>query len=268
MRQLVLCSDDFGYSRGISETIASLAGDGRLNAISCMAACPGWEDDSALLAGLPGGVQLGLHLVLTGERPLVAMPSVTDGDGRMPGINRLARLARKGQLPLSLLALEIGAQFERFEAAVGRPPDFVDGHQHAHLLPGIRQVALVETHVRAPGAWLRDCTDHPSAIAARPYRGKAMRSAMHSAGLRRDAEALALRCNAGFAGHYGFSGDYARLFPKFLRQPGERHLVMCHPGAGKMAGDDIADARIVEAKALRELPIADIAADHGLAFAA
>lgn len=43
---------------------------------------------------------------------------------------------------------------------------------------------------------------------------------------------------------------------------------MCHPGADTRRGDVIAAARVVEAAALRTLPIAALAAEHGLAFAA
>jgi hypothetical protein len=46
------------------------------------------------------------------------------------------------------------------------------------------------------------------------------------------------------------------------------HLVMCHPGAGKRAGDAIAEARPREADVLRKWPIADMAAAEGLAFPA
>jgi predicted glycoside hydrolase/deacetylase ChbG (UPF0249 family) len=268
MRQLVLCSDDFGYSRGISETIVSLARDRRLNAISCMTACPGWEDDSLLLRHVPTGVEIGLHLVLTGERPLTALDGLTDADGRLPSINALQRQARAGTLPIHSILCEVIAQFDRFEEAVGRAPDFVDGHQHAHLLPGIRPIVLELTRRRAPNAWLRDCTDHPAAIAARPFRGKAIGSAFHSAGLRQAAARHGLSCNEGFAGHYGFAGDYAALLPKFLRRAGHRHLVMCHPGAGHLTHDPIAEARIAEAKVLKQTAVADMANDHGLVFAA
>ena len=75
-----------------------------------------------------------------------------------------------------------------------------------------------------------------------------------------------LTCNQSFAGHYDFRGDYAALFPAFLRQPGEAHLVMCHPGAGERVGDVIAAARPVEAQALRRLPLAQLATDRGLTF--
>ncbi len=267
MSRLILCSDDFGYSPAISAAIVALAQAGKVNAISCMAVMPGWAEDARMLADLPPHVEIGLHLTLTGEVPRTAMRRFAP-DGRMPEIDPLARAARGWQVPLDEVATEISAQFDAFFAARRRPPDFIDGHQHAHALPGIRDLVLAETVARAPGAWVRDCTDGALAMLQRPFVGKAIGSAWHSRGLRKAAAALGLRTNQGFSGHYDFRGDYAALFPRFLRRPGAMHLVMCHPGAGERAGDRIAAARIVEAKALHRLPIADMAVAEGLAFPA
>jgi hypothetical protein len=265
MPRLLLCADDFAFSPEVSAVIAGLAAKGKLNATSCMAVMPGWSTDSALLRDLPAHVEVGLHLVLTGEAPLTDLPGLTE-NGTLPGINALGRRAARGDLPLDAIAREVAAQFDHFIAALGRPPAFVDGHQHAHALPGIREIVLAETARRAPRAWVRDCVDGLFAMLARPFAGKALGSAWHSRGMRAAAAAHGLRCNDGFAGHYGFAGDYAAIFPKFLRAPGEMHLVMCHPGAGTRADDTIAAARIVEAAALDTLPIATLAAKHGLAF--
>jgi hypothetical protein len=104
------------------------------------------------------------------------------------------------------------------------------------------------------------------AILARPFRLKAFGSAYHSRHIAANAAHRKLRCNRGFAGHYGFAGNYERLFPHFLKQPGPDHLVICHPGAGRLPQDRIADARLEEARALRVLPVGDLAKDAGLRF--
>lgn len=260
--RLILCADDFGLSRAISETIAGLAADGKVNAITCMAACPGWETDSGMLRALPGHVEIGLHLVLTNERPLTAAPHLAP-QGQFPTIRELARHTH---LPHSEIAGEVEAQLDRFEQALGRPPAFLDGHQHSHALPHIRPIAVAAFARRNPRGWVRDCGDRAAAMLARPWRGKAFASAVRSSGLAAEARRRGLGTNRGFAGHYGFSGDYTRYFPAFLRSPGPRHLVMCHPGAGTLADDEIAEARRVEAAALRALPIGELAAERGLAF--
>ena len=257
LRRLTLCADDYAWSPATSRVIAGLLEAGKLNATGCMTLRPNWADDSRRLRDLPAVAQIGLHLVLTDETAL------TDGEA-MPTIAR----RRAGQVDGLSIAAEVAAQFDAFEHAMGRPPAFVDGHQHAHSLPGIRAIVLDTVRRRAPGAWVRTCQDRFDAIARRPFRGKAIGSAFHSRGMRRDAAALGLGVNRGFAGHYDFASDWATLLPRFLTRPGDLHLVMCHPGTDERPGDGIAAARVVEAKALASLPMADIAAAHGLDFVA
>lgn len=265
LARLILCADDFAFSPDTSHVIAELAADRRLTATGCMAVRPGWTKDARLLDDAPDTLEVGLHLVLTLETPVTSAPTLAPG-GTLPAIDDLQRGAARGALPLAEIAAEVAAQFDRFEAARGNPPAFVDGHQHAHALKGIREIVLDETARRAPDAWVRTCTDRLPSLLARPFRGKAIGSAFHSRGLRAAAAARGLACNRGFAGHYDFASDYAAIFPAFLRAPGARHLVMCHPGTDGRAGDAIAGARAREAAALRTLPIAAMAAAHGLSF--
>ncbi len=95
--RLVVCADDFGLTSEISRSIVALAGQGKLNAITCMAVCPGWETDAPLLRILPRSVQIGLHVTLTDEVPLTAMP-VLAWDGHIAAEQR-ARAARPGPAP-------------------------------------------------------------------------------------------------------------------------------------------------------------------------
>lgn len=266
MNQLILCADDFAFSTEDSLVIAELLRSGKLNATSCMTLRPNWKDDSAMLRDMPDTAQIGLHLTLTEEVPI--HPNGFTQDGVMPGIDPLTRMAARGQLDAGEIRREVEAQFERFEDAMGRPPAFVDGHQHSHALPGIRPIVLEVTRRRAPGAWLRTCEDRVSALLGRPWRGKAIGSAYHSRGLTRAGEVAGLRCNRGFAGHYGFDGRFAEALPRFFDKAGPFHLVMCHPGAGRRAGDAIATARRDEADVLRMVSVSDMAAQKGLAFAA
>ncbi len=264
MPRLILCADDYAFSSDVSRTITGLATGGKLNATGCMTAQPNWPEDARRLRDLPDHVEVGLHLTLTLERPLTAMRLARGGE--LPGIDALRRLAAAGRVDLAEIAAEVRAQFDRFAHGLGRAPAFVDAHQHAHALPGLREVVLVETARQAPRAWMRTCEDAPLALLSRPYRGKAVASALGSRGLAAAAMRHGLATNSGFAGHYGFSGDYAALFPRFLARPGRDHLVMCHPGAGARPGDAIAAARTAEAASLALLPISDLAAAVGLAF--
>jgi predicted glycoside hydrolase/deacetylase ChbG (UPF0249 family) len=254
--ELILCADDFAMSPKISGAIAALAAKDRINAISCMAIVRGWAEDARRLDGLPERVAVGLHVVLTDLPALIGGP--------LPRLDGLARQAVTGDFSQSAVRAEVEAQFERFSDATGRAPAFVDGHQHCHHLPRIRRIVLEVTGARAPGAWLRDCSDELGAMLARPFRTKAVRSAMWSAGFAKAAATAGLGVNQGFAGHYDFRRPYAGLFERFLVRPGARHLVMCHPGEGELAGDSIAAARRAEFQALSELRVAEMAEAAGL----
>jgi predicted glycoside hydrolase/deacetylase ChbG (UPF0249 family) len=257
-RQLILCADDFAMSPEISTAIARLAAEDRVNAVSCMAIMPGWAEDARRLRDLPRRAAVGLHVVLTDLNAVIG--------GRLPKLDRLARQAVTGKFSESAVRAEVEAQFERFSDAIGRAPDFVDGHQHCHHLPRIRRIVLEVTASQAPGAWLRDCSDNVGAMLARPYALKALRSAMWSAGFGKASEAAGLRVNQGFAGHYDFRQPYAGLFERFLVRPGRRHLVMCHPGGGYLPGDSISAARRAEYYALSRLPVRELAEAAGLEF--
>lgn len=248
-------------SREVSATIARLARSRCLNAISCMAAMPGWSEDAALLEGIEevtcgslGRVQVGLHLVLASERPLGRM-SCQQIDGRLPGPDRMLALAVTGRVDPDEIAYELDRQFLTFRAIRGRAPDFVDAHQHVHLYPVIREQVIAATLRHAPQAWVRVPDDRLLPMLARPFAGKAIGSTLHGLGFRRQLARAGLRANRSFAGHYDFRGNYRRYLDSFLRWGSDAHLVMCHPGHGEAPGDTIAAARPVEAEVIGEMPL-------------
>lgn len=259
MGRLVVCADDFALTAGVSRTIADLALGGKLNAISCMALSPRWSDDARLLDCIVGPVEIGIHLVLTDE-PAFG----TSTKERLPSASQLSRMALFRRLAKAEIAAAIAVQFDRFEEVMGRPPAFVDGHQHCHLLRGIRNLVIAETARRAPDAWLRTCEDR--AFFSRPFPLKALANSVGSAGFTAAARRAGLRCNSSFSGLYDFGDSFGEIFPRFLMNGGDFHLVICHPGSGDCAEDSISAARVREAAALRALPLVRLAEQHGLTF--
>ncbi|MET0138316.1 MAG: ChbG/HpnK family deacetylase [Sphingobium sp.] len=265
-----LCADDFALSSGISETIADLAHAACINAISCMAVFPRFQEDARLLDGLPregaGAVQTGLHLVLAGERPISRMAR-QGADGRLPGADATMLLAYARRIDLDELSREIDAQFAAFAGAMGRAPDFVDAHQHVHVFPGIRDRVIAATLRHAPRAWMRNPADRMAATLTRPFAGKAIGSNIHAMGMGAAFARQGILSNDSFAGHYDYRGDFAALLPQFFRAGGARHLIMCHPGRGQAEGDGIAAARLVEAAVIGAMPLAEriasLRAGHG-----
>jgi predicted glycoside hydrolase/deacetylase ChbG (UPF0249 family) len=196
------------------------------------------------------------------------MPHLAAG-GRLPSINALIRASRRGDLPLDEIEREIDAQFTRFRTTTGRRPDFVDGHQHFHALPDLREIVLAATARHAPHAWLRNCEDSPTAVLRRPFRLRALRSAWLCDGLTEEAAACGIATNRGFAGFYNFSAraDFGRLFGDFVTAPGAAPLVMVHPGASDAPGDSIAAARVNEARFLGSPAFPALLAARGLQLA-
>ena len=128
------------------------------------------------------------------------------------------------------LETEIRTQLKAFAAAFGRPPDFIDGHQHVHLFPQVRAALLAVAKEEAPNAWIRQCG---SAVRRRSDR-KAVLLDRLSRTFRRRAARAGIATNPAFAGTYDFRGeeaaDFAALFPRFLDRLPDGGLIMCHPG--------------------------------------
>ncbi len=226
------CADDYGISPGVSHGICELAAQGRLSATGVMAGMASWPGEAGRLRELDGVLAVGLHLTLTDQRPLGAMPSLAPA-GKMPGIGALIAHSLAGRLPIGEVEDEIIRQLDSFESHFGRPPDFVDGHQHVHLLPGIRRIvlSLFETRLDRRRCWLRDCSDALMPVLRRPLPLKAGFIAVLGRPLVHAARARGIRSNRGFSGFY----DAARLpfeaaLPRMLDGALDGHLLMIHPG--------------------------------------
>lgn len=259
--KIILCADDFAISHSTSRVINQLARSGSINAISCMAASPYWPTDAKLLDGIEkitcddlGSVQVGLHLVLATERPLGHLTCL-DEDGNLPGPDWLLTMVIAGKIDRAEFEDEIERQFIAFKSARGRVPDFVDAHQHVHVYPVLRKLVIAATKRHAPNAWIRVPSDQLSALLKRPFPGKAVGSAMHALGMRKEILRHGLRANLSFAGHYDFGPEYEKYLPSFFESAGNFHLIMCHPGTDEIAGDPIALARPREAAALARMQL-------------
>lgn len=230
----VLCADDFALTEGVSRSILQLIEAGRLSAAGAMTNRPHWRTFSAAFGALEEKADLGLHLNLTCAAPLGAMPRLAPG-GEFPALRDLARAAATSPAIRREIAAEIARQLDAFEDRLGRPPDFLDGHQHVHVLPGVRRAVLdaVMHRYRAGRIYLRDPADSAAAIRARGIAvGKALTIAGLAFGFRRATLRRGIPVNRGFSGVAPFDPqrDFGADLRRFLLRPGPAHLVMCHPG--------------------------------------
>ena len=234
-RRFWLCADDYGISPGVNRAIRELIERGRLNATSVMVVGPaiGRDDISSLQAATAQSPRcaIGLHATLTAPfRPLTMHFQPVDGGQFLP----FAKLLRAGlarRLDPEIIRAELMVQLAAFGELFGRPPDFVDGHQHAQLFPQVREAFLAAVKEAAPGAWVRQ-GGRRLPLAKRLAAPKALVLDILSAQFRKRAARAGIAFNPGFAGAYDFSKapDFAALMGEFLACLPEGGLVMCHPG--------------------------------------
>lgn len=240
-RSIVLCADDYALSPEVDQAILNLARRARLSATTCMTTSPRWPAAAVALQPLRPELTVGLHFNLTeGHGGAVAAR----------GLKRVIVDACARRPAPTVLRAQWRAQLDAFERAMGTPPDFIDGHQHVHQLPGIREALLAELQARYPAGrmpWLRATVPagrlawQPKAALIALLGGRAATRLWRRAGMR---------CNPGFAGVYGFDAPdeaaYAARMARWLRALPDGGLLMCHPATGAAAGDPIGGQRTVE----------------------
>lgn len=236
LQPVVFCADDFGLAPGVSEAISDLIRQGRLSATSCMSGCAAWPSHAALLreAVTTHPADVGLHLTLTGQRPLLPLRRLAPRGGFLP-LGRLLALSLAGAFPRDEFRGELRAQLDAFEEHWGAPPDYVDGHQHVHLLPGVREVLIEELVARygPDRVYLRNCAEpYARCVARRVVLPKALFISWLGHGLAAQARRAGIAMNEGFAGLHDFSGrvPFRKLMQAFLAHRAPRHLIHVHPG--------------------------------------
>src|SRR5437868_8318610 len=234
-RRIWLCADDYGLSPGVNRAIRDLIARGRLNATSVMVVGPAVGRDAieALNEAAANNARcaIGLHATLTAPfHPLTMHFRPLEGGLFLP----FAKLLRAGlmrRLDPEIIRAEVTAQLAAFVEKFGRPPDFVDGHQHVQLFPQVRDGFLAAVKAAAPNAWVRQGGRHRPLL-QRLRTPKALLLDLLSAQFRRGATRASIAFNPAFAGAYDFSSapDFTQLMRQFLEGLPDGGLVMCHPG--------------------------------------
>lgn len=272
LKRLVICADDYAISPAVSAGIRELAVAGRLSATGTMTCMPDWPAEAPALRPLGLAVAVGLHVTLTDQCPLGPMPRLAP-QGRFPGVGALFKLCFSSRLPTEEVAAELERQLDAFEAHFGRAPDFIDGHQHVHLLPGVRQaiLALFDRRLDAGRVWLRDCTDRPASLLKRGSAFKAAVIAGIGRPLAKAARGRKIPMNQGFSGFYDGRREPLRdALARLLIGAEDGHLLMVHPGhvdAALIACDSLTDSRQVEWETLMAADLPDRLAAQGFAIA-
>jgi len=248
-RRVAVCVDDFGLNAAVNDGAWRLVEQGRVRTLACLSTAPAWAEAARRLRGQADArVEAGLHLNLT--------EAFGPGTWRR-GLGSLILSAYSIGLPPRRLRDEIATQLDAFEQALGAAPRFVDGHQHVHQLPGVRETLLQELQRRYPvqRPWLRD-TRPPrrhegsgQAVAFKPRLIAAL-GAARLAALARDGGFVQ---NRGMLGVYDFSGTaqaYADRLLGWCADLADGGLLICHAASAPVPGDPIAPARVREFEVL------------------
>ncbi len=274
IRRIWLCADDYGMAPGVNDAIRQLIANKRINATSVMmpAAYLGNGEAEALAAlnAEETRAAIGLHVTLTAPFKPMSGGFVPLRDGAFLPINEMMKLAVTRRLSETPLAAEIATQLRGFIDMFGRAPDFLDGHQHVHLLPQVRNAFLKVASDMAPNAWLRQC--------GRARAGRVMHDRKSlvldvlSLGFKSQAARHGLATNPAFAGAYAFTpkARFSKLFPRFLNGLPDRGLIMCHPGfvdAELKALDSLTTLREHEFAFFNSDAYLGVLAEHNVALA-
>lgn len=243
LKHVLVCADDFGLHPAVDAAIFELAASRRLGAASCLVDGPSFQESAANLPGT--GLQCGLHLNFT--------EAMGDAAMCLP-LGRLIRACWARRLDRSALRREISRQLDLYERITGRAPDYVDGHQHVHQFPQIREALIGELNRRYPPSgvrpWLRSTL--PGAQPGVPLGIRAKAAIIAALGARRIrhlADREGFRSNGRFLGVYGFQGGasaYAALLRHWLAAARDGDLIMCHPALEAVPGDALAEQRRAE----------------------
>ncbi len=241
MRRLILNADDYAMDEGVDQAILTLIARGTVTAASAMVLSPRWTEAAGKIKQL--NADCGLHLDLSSEFAAAKLTT--------PGLSSLIMGSYTGRLDSATIRDTIEAQLDLFEHALGRAPDFVDGHQHVHQLPAVRS-QLIDVLQRRYGAnassiGIRVCLP-------RRWRGAKAKTigVFGGAPMEKLARRFGHPVNTDFVGVYGFSpeADLARLWRQWLASiQGEVPLAMCHVADGSSQGsntDPIRSARVKE----------------------
>ena len=228
MSSPLVCADDYGLSPGVDRAIRELVADRRLDAISVMTVFDDFDSEIAALLRVSGSCLIGLHLTLTDYAPLGTMKK-TSRHGRLPSMARFLMRAYVRRLDSMEIAAELERQFDRLTRALGRKPDFIDGHKHVQVLPTVRDAVLALARRHSVPVRMIEL---PAGIAkdALPQHGKA--TMLGWMGRRLATEAGDHALNRGFLGVRSFSQSesYRALFRRWLAVAPPGSLIMCHPG--------------------------------------
>ncbi|UOH17103.1 ChbG/HpnK family deacetylase [Acinetobacter sp. NyZ410] len=242
MKMICYCADDFALNDEISHAVCVLLKKNALQATSCMTQSSIWHKHAnklrTLKAEINHPIEIGLHLNFThyfDHSNFLYYP-----------LNELMLRAWSRTLNKEKIRTSIIQQWELFVEALGTQPNFVDGHQHIHQFPVIREVLIDVLKEKNFNGWIRNL-DHTISVQKYQFKSKTLEYLGAKKTLKLNQKNH-FKTNTYFAGIYDFKNEnYAALNYEWLKSAQNGLLIMCHPAAAQPKEfDEIQDARIDE----------------------
>lgn len=139
--KIIFNADDFGFSKGANLGILDAHLHGIVTSTTLMANMPAFDHAIKIYNQLET-LHVGVHLVLTLGKALGGKyNTITDAEGNFFGKEELVDRAQKGAVNLKEVEKEFSLQIDKIKDA-GVSITHIDGHNHAHCLPGIMDISL------------------------------------------------------------------------------------------------------------------------------
>lgn len=130
---LQIVADDLGLNPAVNEGVFFAFKNGLIDGASLMANGEAFDDAIQRLKDFPGA-NIGAHLVLVEEKSLTGIK--LSKNHKTFFVKYILGLIRKDDI-----AKEMEAQIQKILKA-GIKPQFINSHQHLHLLPGIMRIII------------------------------------------------------------------------------------------------------------------------------
>ncbi|MGE3919409.1 MAG: ChbG/HpnK family deacetylase [Gammaproteobacteria bacterium] len=219
MIKIILCADDYAHNEEVTDGILQLLTSKRLTAVSCLSTTKHWPEHAKSITTHHQQADIGLHFNLTEGSSLTGIT--------FKSLKKLLINAFSKTIVTKKVINELNAQLDQFIYYTGISPDFIDGHQHVHHFPMVRDALLSVYKKRfvQKKPYIRITTNYSSIKSC-------IISLTGAKKLKKMAKVFEIPHNTSFAGVYNFnhSKNYHQLFLKFLSQSQSGGIIMCHPG--------------------------------------